>query len=441
MPPKKEKKKKIAIIAQPFGMTYEEKECFEISVSSLKHQIDRRKSFIKEIDESSKDFQKEFEKEKQDKDDTISFLNLTVEEGKERIKQLREELFNRTKQHAWDKEELKNSSIDAKEKLQIKLDALKIENNALNEELRTLQEFEENRFKIEEEIKFLKESINEDSAKFIKEKENLERQTMLENDKLKSDVFKKVEEVGEKFRSIYNQRTAENILLALRENLRMDMERKELEVKLTQTKNEISELKNTKNQLCESLNTYSETADKEGFRYRLQLIAWKRLKEKCRIQDEKLKQMSECQKEHSNMVDTVKKLKENTANGERKLSYLIKEEENLIQRKDKIREELNKVENERIGLVSVIKDVVESSKQGTNYVQDTEEDIIEYLGKRQIMLKQQKEILETATKLTNINDFDELIWMQHQVNMPYPKSFEVDKAPLMQSLGDLGFVP
>ncbi|XP_067138389.1 cilia- and flagella-associated protein 157-like [Centruroides vittatus] len=441
MPPKKEKKKKNAIIPQPFGMTFEEKECFQVSISSLKHQIDRKKSSIKEIDESSKEFQREFEKEKQDKDNTISFLNRTVEEGKQRIKQLREELFSRTKQHARDKEELKNSSIDAKEKLRIKLNALKIENSALNEELGTLQEFEKNRFKIEEEIKFLKESINEDSAKFIKEKEKLERQTTLENDKLKSEVFKKVEEVGKKFRSMYNQRTAENILSTIRETLRIDMERKELEVKLTQLKNEISELKNVKNQLCQSLNTYSESADKESFRCRLQLITWKRLKEKCRIQDEKLKQMSECQKERSSMVDTVKDLKENIAKGERKLSYLIKEEENLMQRKDKIGQELNKVENERIGLVSVIKDVVESSKRGTNYVQGTEEDIIEYLGKRQIMLKQQKEVLETATKLTNINDFDQLIWMQHRVNMPYPKSFEVDKAPLMQSLGDLGFVP
>ncbi|XP_067128185.1 cilia- and flagella-associated protein 157-like [Centruroides vittatus] len=416
MLPKKGLKKDVkrAFDAEKLHMTITDKVNYESEINCLNEELLRLNELLEEKKALNKKHREEYENEKKDKEDIVSYLNFIISENDEEIKELERKLENLPNEHKTEKENIKKEIDEELAELINDIKHTESNNLSIEASLANLSETKLNKMYIEESIKTLNQTLNDDKENYAKILDDFEKHFILENDRIRNELIRKVEEMASEYTKISDDILTDKIIHVLKENV---VKKKELR--------ELGEI------------TYQLLNKRDNFKLKIVEIETRKKIEEHRLDaltrdynriKASINEILKSLRRNSHELEKVEKLWNENILLKKNIPYLQRSRDSIenkithfFNRTDELNKQLMEDEKEIQRNIEEIRNLKILMKNAANIIteaiicpSDNEEEMIDYNSKRQNMLKCLIDLFELVTNMDDKNHYKELILIKFE---------------------------
>ncbi|XP_005992170.1 cilia- and flagella-associated protein 157 [Latimeria chalumnae] len=271
MPKGKEKKKKKGKgsakeppppPAPPEPLSELSKEFYLIQIRDLEDRLIRYQRKCDELSLGSTELESQFKKLAQDKKEIVDFLKRSLDQSMEEVANLHDQLIGLQQAKDSEKENYEAQLTQLRHELQDTKDQLTSENMILAGKLASLEQFRVQKEDLMAQFAALEEQLKREAEEHKDVLYNLERKSVIDKDRLKKEMFERVNVVAAEFRRVSNKQMADTTKRAIRENVAITIQMAKMSEKsmeLIRQNDELREKELTQRQQVEMLE-YNEKA-------------------------------------------------------------------------------------------------------------------------------------------------------------------------------------
>ncbi|XP_063688827.1 cilia- and flagella-associated protein 157-like [Bolinopsis microptera] len=220
-----------------------QKEFYIIQINDLEKRLDRYQSKCDQLEIESKDLQKNYEKQTQDKKEIVAFLKKKLEQMGDEVADLQEKLISLQQAKDAEKDSYELQITQLKTEAQETKDQLTSENMLINGKLEQLEDFRQNKEELEAKFKTMEELLEQEQNSRKDAVYNLERKEVQNRDRLKKEMTARVNTVAAEFRKVSNKQMAETTKRTIRENVSINAQLAKMSEKTIELIKENDELR------------------------------------------------------------------------------------------------------------------------------------------------------------------------------------------------------
>ncbi|XP_056668425.1 cilia- and flagella-associated protein 157-like [Monodelphis domestica] len=255
-PKKKEKKKKIDIQEATKALASvltETREFYHIQIRDLENRLDRYKKKWEEISEQEKVFQDEFQQLTHNQKEVVSFLKRTLNQRVDEITDLNSQIQGLQISKEVEKDAFEAQLAQVRHEFQETKDQLTMENIMLGGKLSALEDFQFHKSELMSRFSLLEEQLKNQQDEYKTYIYNMERKALIDKERLRKDIFHRMNTVATEFRKFSSSQMAETTKRAIRENMIVALDLAKINSRNLEQLKENGELKESKLELCKQL--------------------------------------------------------------------------------------------------------------------------------------------------------------------------------------------
>ncbi|XP_003385936.1 PREDICTED: cilia- and flagella-associated protein 157-like [Amphimedon queenslandica] len=235
------------------------KEFYLIQIRDLEERVARYQLKCDHLQTTNETLQKKLTQQLEDQEHIIALLNKKIQEQTEQFAELDDQLVALRHEKETERERLMSEISAIREEAQDRLDQLTAENTVLHATLDSLEEFKVNKEKLESELKSKQERIEELKKEFDEKIYSLEKQAVLDKDRLRKEMVSKVNSVASEFRKVSDLQMADTTKRTIQENMSIGRQLHRMSDKTTELMKENERLKEREKELCRRMEIMEAT--------------------------------------------------------------------------------------------------------------------------------------------------------------------------------------
>lgn len=219
----------------------------------MEQRVARYQSRCDTLSVSNEDLQKKLTQQLEDQEHIMSLLKKKIQEQSEQCVELDEKLTVLKHEKEKEIDKLMKETALIREDAQDRLDQLVAENTVLHGTLDSLEEFRTNKDKLEADLKQKEETIKKQQKEFDEKIYQLEKQAVLDKDRMRKEMVAKVNSVAAEFRKVSDLQMADTTKRTIQENVAITQQLTRMSDKTTELVKENERMKERERELCRCL--------------------------------------------------------------------------------------------------------------------------------------------------------------------------------------------
>ncbi|XP_078405763.1 cilia- and flagella-associated protein 157 [Cetorhinus maximus] len=462
MSPKK--RSQLLLDDKPEPLTVMERELYMMQIKDLESKVAKYQERLDELEVTKYDTAEKQEQLGKDLHDVIAYLKKGLNQKVDEIADLNDKMIGLKQAKDNEKDAYETQLTHLHHEFQETKDQLTSENMILAGKLDALEEFRVQKEELMAKFAALEEQLKNQEQKHNEIIYNLERRAVVDKDRLKKELFSRVNAVAAEFRRASKKQVAETTKRAIRENASISNQLGKMSEKSIKIIKENDELKLEAKKLWRTINLLEESQKELAKKNLSNLKVIQMLTEKCKQQRESLVDCAQKDKVVPQLQLDIKKLEGLNESLREEITSLKKQLEakqshlenqrSLMEQQEKRRKQVEKVLSDAAyALKDALQDKTECVDEAfpTTNLEKTDSEVLLYTQRSQMMQKLLL-LLNSAAILglgPSLGEFikDKLPLLEH--NPPnlqgrYASASAAIKGPGIlphYKVGDLGLVP
>lgn len=374
------------------------KEFFLIQVRDLEQKIARYQERCDKLELRNNDVESMFEQQASDKKEIVSFLKKQLEQRSDEIADLQEKIItiNQTKEMDKDRYELEIETL--KTQMQEVKDQLTSENMVLGGKLASLEEFRIQKENLLNKFSEMEELLSNQEINHKEQIYQLERKGVVDKDRLKKEMFLRVNTVAAEFRKVSNKQMAETTKRTIRENVMINSQLSKMSDKTMELISENDDVKVKEKNLRQQLEILEDNEKELVKKNITNQKVIRMLTEKAQQQERTIEDLAAKEVDFGKTQIELDNLKN-------QIESLTKAQESLTEEKDHMqkvckqhREEICQLQEDKEYLIGILSDATSVIKTALDHNQDSTDAALTEMKNTNLLYKV-TEILNLAVEM------------------------------------------
>ncbi|KAG8512791.1 Cilia- and flagella-associated protein 157, partial [Galemys pyrenaicus] len=245
--------KKDSITPMEMPLSEETREFYHIQIRDLEDRLARYQRKWDELAVQEKLFRREFEQLATNKKEIVAFLKRTLNQRVDEITDLNDQLQNLQLAKELEKDAFEAQLAQVRHEFQETKDQLTTENIILGGKLASLEEFRLQKEELSEKFTMLEEQLRKQENEHKDYVYNLEKESVLDKDRLRKEIIQRVNLVATEFRKVATSQMWETTKRTIMENNTMSLQLSKVSQHGMQLLQENEQLKGSQDRLCKQL--------------------------------------------------------------------------------------------------------------------------------------------------------------------------------------------
>ncbi|XP_022239990.1 cilia- and flagella-associated protein 157-like [Limulus polyphemus] len=373
-----------------------DREMYIIQIKDLGSKLERQKEECTNLLASNEEYLYMYEKEVEEKEDIVEFLKKALQERAVEVTELQDRLIGLQQAHDSEKESYEKKISEMETDFKKTNENLTAENLTLSSKLSALEEFRMQRDEMTKRLKELETKLEEEEKKHSETLRELERKTIIDNDRLRNEMVQKVSEVASEFRKVSNKQVADTVKRAVKDTVHMSKELNKASEKTQILFEENSKLQKEFRDLNQQLQVLQDTESGLAAKVVVQQKVIALLKKKCEDYENLSAEIKMLEQQNTQLRSEITARDQQVKEKEETLMKLNMENDEMQKQLENLDIKVSQSEEMKNQLVGVITDAAEALRSGIISKPQEEEDSTE----RALLLNQLLILLDRATDLT-----------------------------------------
>ncbi|XP_040571349.1 cilia- and flagella-associated protein 157 [Lepeophtheirus salmonis] len=198
-----------------------DKEWFGIQIKSLEEKLERRVQTINSLEINNKDLTEKYHQLREDKVDVVAYLKRMLNQRTDQIGELQARLVGLQSVHSADAEHYKTKITDLEAEFSHSKQQMESDNMVLTKKLDALEEFRIQREQLMNKFEDQNKKMDDQKSEYENQIYSIERNHIIEQDRLKKDMMSKLENIASEFRKASHAQMAATTQRTIRENVNL----------------------------------------------------------------------------------------------------------------------------------------------------------------------------------------------------------------------------
>ncbi|XP_076347514.1 cilia- and flagella-associated protein 157-like [Tachypleus tridentatus] len=412
-----------------------DREIYTIQIKDLSSKLERQREECRNLFASNEEYQYQYEKEVEEKQDIVEFLKKALQERAVEVAELQDRLIGLQQTHDSEKESYEKKITEMEADFKKTNENLTAENLTLSSKLSALEEFRMQRDEMTKRLKELEAKLEEEERKHSETLSELERKAIIDNDRLRKEMVQKVSEVASEFRKVSNKQVADTVKRAIKDTVHMTKELNKASEKTQILFEENSKLQKELRDLNQQLQVLQDTESGFANKVVAQQKVITLLKKKCEDYENLTAETKMLEQLNTQLRTEITAQNQQVKEKEETIIKLNMENDEIKNELENLDTKLAQSEEMKNQLVGVITDTAQALRSGIIRKPQEEEETPE----RVLLLNQLLILLDRATEL-NVEE----LHMMPDDELASQTSFQgwfPEETFLKYQAGCLGFIP
>ena len=238
------------------------REFYLIQIRDLEGRLVRYQAKCDKLQASNDEMEKQLQQQLEDQESIMTLLKKKIQDQSSQYLELEDAMAALREEKEVELEKLQHEITSVREEAQDRYDMIAAENAMLRGTLESLEEYRKNKKAYDENLQQLQDKIQEQQKNFDERIYRLDKQAVLDKDKLRKEMVTKVNLVAAEFRKMSDLQMADTTKRAIQENVTVNLQLQKMSDKTTELVKENERLSIREKDLMRQLEI-TETTERE----------------------------------------------------------------------------------------------------------------------------------------------------------------------------------
>ncbi|XP_076853900.1 cilia- and flagella-associated protein 157 isoform X2 [Brachyhypopomus gauderio] len=380
-------------------LSEEGKEFYRAQIRDLEERLEKYQHKCDELEVREKDFSTSYNNVEREKKDIVLYLKRSLAQKEEELSDLSEKLQALQIAKDTEKESSEMQMSILRHELQESKDKLTSENMALAGKLACLEEFRAQKDELMTRLASLKEQLEQEKQDHQSAVHNLERKAILDNERLKKEMQQHVNDVAAEFRRVSDRKMPETTLRAIRENMWVTAQLRQLADKHKGLLEENDALKAREKQLKREMNIMEPLLNEMTRKNLGNQKVVQQLTQKCKQMFAEIDNCNRQKEAYQQMLDDHGALQKGHDALRQEHDLVVEELNRLLAETELLRNELQEEKMQRRRLEEVLQEAAAALTEALREVPKEEDSEAHALVRRGHMIQKLLAVLNSAVAI------------------------------------------